>query len=343
MNNNEYSAPLPWQLATWKQLAERFENQKLAHSYLFYGEQGLGKSQFAIAFANYMLCQDKSAERACGVCASCRQGGSDYHPDILQIAPEDGSKNIKIDQIRALSEFAIRTSHSGTAKIIIIHHAHQLNANSANALLKTLEEPSQNTYLFLVSDLPGSLVATIRSRCQKLSFPSPSREQAREWLQAALGNDSNTDELLDASANNPIQALQLVEGDQLQQKQHFLFSLNELALGKVTIQSVLALTAKIGELDVLRYLSVSSSILVKSLLARDGKDQSSGAVEQPMQSLYEQLNDPERDVDFAAKRLLHFYSEVELARKQLGGSTNPNPQLIMESLLWHWSKIAKAS
>lgn len=337
----EYSAPLPWQLPVWQQLSEQFENSQLAHAYLFYGGEGLGKSRFVSSFAHYMLCQDRSGKTACGTCASCKQGGIAYHPDILEIAPEEGSKDIKIDQIRALSEFAIRTSHTGAAKIIIIHQAHQLNSNAANALLKTLEEPSHNTYLFLISDMPGCLVATIRSRCQQLNFPLPSREQASEWLQAVLGNSAGNDELLDATANNPIQALLLADGDQLQARQKFLSSLCDLALGRVSIQSVLSLTSKIGELEVLRYLSSTSSILVKCLLGNEKGNEKPQGIERSTEALYAAFSSPQSNSDSITKRLLQFYSEVELARRQLAASTNPNPQLIMESLLWHWSKIAR--
>lgn len=349
MNNNnvsdqhpEYTAPLPWQIPAWQQLSDQFQRKQLAHAYLFYGKKELGKSLFATSFAHYMLCQNKSIEKtACGSCANCKQGGADYHPDILEIAPEEGSKDIKIDQIRALSEFAIRTSHTGSAKIIIIHQAHRLNGNAANALLKTLEEPGHDTYLFLISDMPGRLVPTIRSRCQQLNFPSPSREQASDWLHGILGSSAGIDELLNATENNPIQALQLVGGDQLQTKQQFLSSLSDLALGQVSIQFVLSLATKIGEVEILRYLSSTSSTLVKCLLSN--KQERPPGIEKSTEALYAALSSQPEHTSSAAKRLMQFYSEVELARRQLAASTNPNPQLIMESLLWHWSKIARNS
>ena len=338
----EYSAPLPWQIPLWQQLSELFESKQLAHAYLFHGDSAMGKSQFVSALAHFLLCQNRSSTSACGTCANCKQGGANYHPDILQIAPEEGSKDIKINQIRAMSEFAIRTSHTGAAKIIIIHNAEHLNANAANALLKTLEEPTPNTYLFLISDLPGRLVATIRSRCQKLNFPTPSREQASEWLQSILGSSAGIEALLNASGNNPVRALALADGDQLQTKQQFLASLCELALGKVSIQFVLGLSAKIGELDVLGYLASTSSILVKCLLSNEETAKEPREVEQPTLALYAVLASSHDKVNSTAKRLLRFNSEVEQARRQLAASTNPNPQLIMESLLWHWSKIAQS-
>ena len=329
----KFSAPLPWHLKLWGKLAEQYHSKELAHAYLIQGESGLGKSLFVNAFAHFMLCEDKKEYSACGRCTNCLKGGIDNHPDIFQLAAEEGSKDIKIDQIRSLSEFAIRTSHTGAAKIVVIHNAHQLNSSAANALLKTLEEPGQQTYLFLISDFPGKLVATIRSRCQKINFPRPTHDQANEWLHSVLGGTAGVEDLLNATDNNPMQALSLAGGDELELKQQFLNSLAELALGRTSIHSALGLIAKIGEKEGLRYMAANTSILIKCLLSsHDTKGMQSSA--QELVSSAMQL--PRTTL---ARQLLIFHSEVELARKQLAASTNPNPQLIMESLLWHWSKV----
>ncbi|PCJ26056.1 MAG: DNA polymerase III subunit delta' [SAR86 cluster bacterium] len=329
------TAPLPWQLEMWERLISLYERKQLAHAYLFQGNVDLGKSAFVSALAHTILCQNRSGVLACGECKNCKQGGANYHPDIFEIAPEEGSKDIKIGQIRDLSEFVLRTSHSGAAKIAIIYNAHRLNANAANALLKTLEEPGNETYLFLVTDLPGRLVATIRSRCQKINFPAPTRSQAGEWLNGILGKSTSFDELLNAVDNNPIRALQIADGDQLKTSQQFVSGLCDLASGQVSIQFVLGLIAKTEEVDALQHLASTSSILIKRLLTNSQVENS----EESMNTLYKIMSSPQNDVNVVAKRLLRFYTEVVLARRQLAASTNPNPQLIMESLLWHWSRI----
>jgi len=330
----ELRAPMPWQQSQWQRLWQRFERGQMAHAHLLSGEQGLGKKAFARDFARLMLCQNPVGQQACGTCVTCRQGGAHYHPDIFLLEVEEGSKEIKIQQVRAVSEFALRSSHAGGAKIVLIYDAHRLNGNAANALLKTLEEPSSSTYLFLVSDLPGRLLPTIRSRCQKLAFPLPSREHANAWLHNFL-SDSETDELLRASGNRPLRALELSGSDELQVQREFIDGLSKLASGNISLQSLLARSLKTGESRVLRYLSQTSSILIKYLLSDQLPQQS----DQLSKDFCASINIEKGRLTSVVKQLLGFYQEVELARGQLSSSTNPNPQLIMESLLWRWSKL----
>ena len=339
------TAPLPWQLSQWAQLSRGFSASTLAHAYLLCGSEGLGKSLFAGAFAKYALCMspikaDKSSSTeiniACGECKNCLKCGVGNHPDIIKIELEEGSKNIKIDQIRWLSEFVIRSSHSGGAKIAIIEQAHLLNGNAANALLKTLEEPNDNTHLFLVSDYPGRLVATIRSRCQKLSFPTPSPEIAIPWLQESIGA-GNVEPLIKAADGRPLIALELAEGNSLQATEQLLQTLCEMKLGRKTIQQALALASKIGESEVLEHFSKFLSKLTKYSLTGDRESEGDPAIS-GLYSLLETSKEKPHSQSVASA-LAMFYSDIELARRQLASSTNPNPQLIMESILWQWSML----
>lgn len=345
-SNDVLTAPFPWQVAQWAQLSRAFAARQLAHAYLFSGTEGLGKAAFAEAFAKYTLCMNPSLSKtvggsanmavACGTCGNCLKGGAGNHPDILRIEAEEGSKNIKIDQIRHLSEFVIRSSHSGGVKMAIIRDAHLLNSNAANALLKTLEEPNDNTHVLLVSDHPGRLVATIRSRCQKLAFQVPQRELASNWLQSIVG-DGQIDSILEASDRRPLIALRLVEGDSLQARAQFLQSLCDVKTGRNSLQQVLALATKIGESEVLQHFSVFLSKLTKYSLTGIEENEADPALKS-MYKLLTPSNEP--CVSQAVASLLSaFYIEVETARRQLASSTNPNPQLIMESILWQWSKL----
>ncbi len=343
---NAASAPFPWQGAQWAQLSRGFTAKKLAHAYLLCGSEGLGKSLFADSFARYALCLNPIAQSAvnantqlsvaCGSCSNCLKGGAGNHPDILAIELEEGSKNIKIDQIRRLSEFVIRSSHSGGAKVAIIQDAHLLNANAANALLKTLEEPNDDTHVFLVSDHPGRLVATIRSRCQKLAFPVPRADIAAAWLQEIIG-EGNVNALLEASDMRPLIALQLAEGDSLAARAQFLQGICDVKTGKKSIQQILPLASKIGESEVLQHFSAFLSKLTKYSLTGIAENEGDPGLE----NMYSLLVPAKEKLlaQAVAKSLALFYTEVETARKQLASSTNPNPQLIMESILWQWSKL----
>lgn len=329
-----FEIPLPWQLVAWGRLAQQFKTEQLAHAYLVCGESGLGKTMFVSAFAHFMLCRTPHQQVACGECPNCLMGGKHSHPDIWQIGPEEGSKDIKIEQIRFLSEFAIRTSHSGGAKVVIITQAHRLNANAANALLKTLEEPPNNTYLFLVSDLAGRMLPTIRSRCQRLFFSAPSKSEASQWLQVKLGLE-DIDKLLLASRNRPLLALELAATGALEHRQEFLAKLGELARGQSSIDKLVNLSGKIGEITALGYLAATSTILIKCMLTNQRPDETDQATD-ALCSIFDAKQLP---VQALVADLFGFFEEVQTARRQLIAGTNPNPQLIMESLLWRWSML----
>jgi len=341
------TAPLPWQQLQWSQLSRALASDQLAHAYLLSGSEGLGKLLFAEAFARYALCSspvsvgtnERGDAVACGVCGNCLKGGGGNHPDILRIGPEEGSKNIKVDQIRHLSEFVIRSSHAGGVKMAIILDAHLLNANAANALLKTLEEPNRNTHVLLVSDHPGRLVATIRSRCQKLGFQAPTVDIAAPWLQEIIGQ-GNIVSILEAADFRPLIALKLAEGDALQEREQFLQSICDVRTGRKSIQQVLSLSSKFGELEVLQYFSNFLAKLTKYSVTGVQSGEEDPALASMCSSLgiLEQRSLQQK----VAASLARFYTEVETARRQLASNTNPNPQLVMESILWRWSRLSLA-
>jgi len=185
---------------------------RLPHAILFHGLQGVGKTQFAEYVAQSLLCEMPDAEgHACGACASCgwflQYGHPDYRrvrPEILDenvpVESEEGadaasdkktaksgkapSKEIKIDQIRALASFMNISTHRQGRRVVLLYPAEALNAAAANSLLKVLEEPPANTVFLLVSGGIDRLLPTIVSRCRKFPLPTPSREQALQWLEA---------------------------------------------------------------------------------------------------------------------------------------------------------------
>ena len=131
------------------------------------------------------------------------------------------------------------TSHAGGPKIVIIEKAHQMNASAANALLKTLEEPNPDSYLLLVTESVSSLMATIRSRCQRLQFEVPRFDESLEWLQGQLlGNEDGT-KLLVAADNQPLKALELASSDAYEVQQSFIANLCDLLTGHSRFASVL--------------------------------------------------------------------------------------------------------
>jgi DNA polymerase-3 subunit delta' len=143
-------------------------NDALAHAYLFSGEPGIGKRMTAVALAAALNCQAPREGDACGVCPSCRKVASGNHPDVHLMAPE--VDEIKIDQVRESQATLSLRPFEGRRKVLIVDRAEAMNDASANAFLKTLEEPPGETLIVLVTAMPQSLLATIRSRCQALTF-----------------------------------------------------------------------------------------------------------------------------------------------------------------------------
>ena len=157
---------------------------------------GIGKEALALAFAQALLCETPRADGlACGECPSCRYAIAGQHPDLMRVTQvsfdDDGDpvwkETIGIDRIRDVTAFTQLTTHRQRAKVVVIAPAERMNANAANALLKTLEEPPPATYLMLVAAAPGRLPATIVSRCRKLPVAVPGRGGggARGWRRRA--------------------------------------------------------------------------------------------------------------------------------------------------------------
>lgn len=160
---------------------------RVAASYLFAGEEGIGKRLTALNFAKALNCAAPVAlggggHDACDRCASCVKMDAGAHPD-LTVVEADGPM-IKVDAIRALEETLSFRSLEGGMKAVIIDNAERMNAEAANAFLKTLEEPAPGTLIVLVSSAPDRLPLTIRSRCSRVNF----RPLPPEGCRAVIGD-----------------------------------------------------------------------------------------------------------------------------------------------------------
>lgn len=182
--------------ATWQRLQAR--RAQLPHALLLAGARGLGKLALARRFAAALLCEQPDARGdACGACPSCNWLGQGNHPDFRLLQPEalaeaepgegekKASQQITIDQVRGLDDFLHVGTHRLGLRVVLVHPAEAMNRSTANALLKTLEEPSPDTLFLLVSNEPDRLLPTVRSRCQTLSVPAPETSLAIRWLEAS--------------------------------------------------------------------------------------------------------------------------------------------------------------
>ncbi|GAA5187826.1 DNA polymerase III subunit delta' [Ferrimonas gelatinilytica] len=168
---------MPWLASPWQQWQRSRDTGRLGHALLLQGEEGLGKGRLAAEMAANLLCEQGIH---CGRCKGCRLLQSGHHPDHILIQPE--GLQIKVDTVRALIATLTGTAHQGGSRVVVIEQAERLNGASANALLKTLEEPMPGVYLILVSAIPSALPATIVSRCQRLNVPSATPAQLKTYL-----------------------------------------------------------------------------------------------------------------------------------------------------------------
>lgn len=155
----------------WQFLKNKFATEQLSHSYLFAGQEGIGKKTFAKEFIKFINCLGD--KKPCNNCQNCKAIESNNFPDFLLISPEE-TNEITISQIRAAQKFLSYKPYYNLAfKAVIIDQAEKMNQEAQNCFLKTLEEPKGKTLLFLISSRPDMVLPTIYSRCQQVKFFKP--------------------------------------------------------------------------------------------------------------------------------------------------------------------------
>jgi DNA polymerase-3 subunit delta' len=205
---------------------------RLPHALLLHGAAGVGKLALAERFAQTLVCEGRAkAIEPCGKCDGCRWFLAGSHPDIRYLEPESmgrfaagaeegeepkakegkPSTQIKIEQARALGDFVHVVSHRGGRRVAIIHPAEDMNAATANSLLKSLEEPPAGAIFLLVSHRPARLLPTIRSRCVPVPVPLPDPKAATAWLGAK--GVKNPELWLAYAGGAPLRALEYATGE----------------------------------------------------------------------------------------------------------------------------------
>ena len=242
------TSPLfPWQLTAWAQIQQL--KGRWPHAILVYGPEGIGKTVFAEWLAQSLLCEAPQADgQACGACVSCGWFAQYSHPDYRRLRPEileddgvesdadDGvsgksttkttkapSKEIVINQVRALSEFMNISTHRQGVRAIVIYPAEAMNVAAANALLKSLEEPGPNTVFVLVAQGVDALLPTLVSRCHQFGLPMPTEQQALAWL---AGQDiKKPEQFLAEQGGAPLAALDAYHAESTPLQEDFLLHL----------------------------------------------------------------------------------------------------------------------
>ena len=276
--------------------------ERFAHAWLIHGLAGIGKRDFALAAAQSLLCESPNHGLACGQCLACGWVESGNHPDLKRIRPEaiaveegaeqdsedEGatepsaspdsggtskrapSKDIRVDQIRALEPWFNNATHRGGWRVAVIYPAEALTVISANALLKVLEEPPPSTVFLLVADAPDRLLPTLLSRCRRLPLPTPVFAVAQEWLEAQ--GVKQADQWLAACGGAPVLAKkQAATGahpcpDWLEE---FILTLSKGSMPDIgKLADVIAKSTAASWIDPLQRLSVDALMISNHLPAR---------------------------------------------------------------------------
>lgn len=160
-------------------LTKTLKNNTILHSYMFIGEQGIGKKLIAKEFAKMILCENFD-ENECNKCKSCVEFNSGNNPDYVFIEPE--GKNIKIEQIREMQNKVIEKPINSSKKVYIIDDADSMTKEAQNCLLKTLEEPPEYIVIILIVSNENKVLTTIKSRCMKINFKKLNDEDIKKYL-----------------------------------------------------------------------------------------------------------------------------------------------------------------
>lgn len=235
----------PWLARAWPALAPL--RARGVHALLLHGAAGIGKKRLALEIAASLLCESPGdSGMRCGTCAGCVLWASGGHPDARVVVPDalaalrpggeagDGeaddegdapatseaqgegrdkraSREIRIDQVRALTDFLTLATHRAGLRVVVLAPAEALNVQAANALLKMLEEPAPGTVFTLATDAVDGVLPTIRSRCVLVRVPGPEAAEARAWL--AQQGVAEPDEALAAAGGAPMRALERAQSD----------------------------------------------------------------------------------------------------------------------------------
>lgn len=315
----------PWQQSQQERLIGLYHAGKLPHALLLSGPAWLGKRDFAHALASILLCRRPLAGAPCGDCTGCNLIKAGTHPDFRTLVPDAArkSRSIVIEQIRALTGWMSQTSVRGGLKLVIIHPAEQMNLHAANALLKCLEEPSDHTLIMLVSDLPGRLLPTIRSRCQSVNFTIPNRGDALAWLQDVEPDLQDPEVLLGFFGGAPLAVLHGHSDEFIALRANAAKVISRLIAGV----NPLEMAEKLYKPDTARALKILHSLFldaVRYALCNDDKYIKNSDMKDVIKVISSSLD---------KQTLLRVLDAIGREQAVLSSANNPNPQLLTEALL----------
>ena len=309
----------PWLRVPLLQLEAAHGAGHLGHGWLLAGPRGVGKINLALAAARRLL-EDTDGDapllqaHEAAAAMARRHEPADRHPDLHWVFPEPKRNTLTVEQVREATRALSLTSLTARAKVLILEPADAMTMAAANALLKTLEEPSDDTYLLLISHQPGRLPATVRSRCQSLPVRCPPVAEAVAWLKDAGKDPQGVDWplLLEAARGAPLRAIDWMESDVCRVYKELEVTLESISTNRVDPQTVVDQWLA-GDIEAaLSWLAARLQAAIRARLAPDGVaggEPASGGLGDAWKAL-------------PTRFLFEQHKNVELLLGQLGGGIN---------------------
>lgn len=258
-----------WLQSEFSNLVAQSQANRLPHGLLIEGVSGIGKHIFAAHLCASLFCEQVSSGNqvsSCGKCSSCTRYLSGNHPDYLYVQPTEDEKTkklstfIRVKDIRLANEWTQLTGQASGRKVVLVDSADIMNRNAANGLLKTLEEPSGDTVLILLSSQPGNLPATIVSRCRRIRLRLQEQHSAEEWLGRQGVNDASA--ALRITGDAPFAAREVFSVENSEKRQRLFKVFSNITEGKASIARSIELLADLETHEILPlFMSWTTDIL----------------------------------------------------------------------------------
>lgn len=219
----------PWLRPPFEALVASYQSGRGHHALLVQALPGMGDDALIYALCRFLMCHQPVGQKSCGQCHSCQLMQAGTHPDYYLVQPEKGKNTLGIDAVRAVTEKLYEHARLGGAKVVWISDAAQLTEAAANALLKTLEEPPENTWFFLACQEPARLLATLRSRCRVYHLAPPGEAYGLAWLQREVtASQEAALTALRLTSGAPAAALTLLQGEAQSARQQLCVALDNV-------------------------------------------------------------------------------------------------------------------